>query len=267
MAYETIDLKSEGSGISRVILKRPSVRNAFNAVMIEELGQVFKKLSADDQVRVVILSGEGINFCAGGDLNWMRQSIELSYEENLKDTLTLTRMFDTINRCAKPVIALVQGAALGGGVGLVSVADIVIATRSCVFSLSEVRLGVVPACIGPFVVSKIGASQARSLFVSAQRFDAVRAKEIGLIHEVVESEEELEKQGMELARSMLSCGPLAISTAKAMVHRLCWPEERAAIPDTIEYVAKILAELRVKPEAQEGVTAFLEKRRPKWSAT
>jgi methylglutaconyl-CoA hydratase len=197
----------------------------------------------------------------------MRQSIELSYEDNLKDTLTLTRMFDAINRCSKPVIALVQGAALGGGVGLVSVADIVIATRACVFSLSEVRLGVVPACIGPFVVSKIGASQARSLFVSAKRFDAVRAQEIGLVHEVVETEAELEAQGMELALSMMSCGPLAMKTAKEMVHRLCWPEERAAIPDTIEYVAKILAELRVKPEAQEGVSAFLEKRRPSWSAS
>ncbi len=267
MGYETIDLKTQPNGIARVILRRPSVRNAFNALMIHELGSVFSALSCDAQVRVVILSGEGINFCAGGDLNWMRQSIELSYEDNLKDTLTLTRMFDTINRCSKPVIALVQGAALGGGVGLVSVADIVIATRSCVFSLSEVRLGVVPACIGPFVVSKIGASQARSLFVSAKRFDAIRAQEIGLVHEVVETEAELEVQGMELALSMLSCGPLAMKTAKEMVHRLCWPEERAAIPDTIEYVAKILAELRVKPEAQEGVSAFLEKRRPSWSAS
>jgi methylglutaconyl-CoA hydratase len=265
MAYETIELQSQENGISRVILKRPSVRNAFNAVMIDELGRVFQKLSIDPSVRVVVLSGEGINFCAGGDLNWMRSSIELSYEDNLKDTLTLTKMFDSINRCSKPVIALVQGAALGGGVGLVSVADIVLATRSCIFSLSEVRLGVVPACIGPFVVSKIGASQARSLFVSAKRFDAVRAQQIGLVHEVVETEAELLSEGMALAETMLACGPLAISTAKEMVHRLTWPEERSEIPNTIEYVAKVLAELRVKPEAQEGVTAFLEKRRPKWS--
>ncbi len=264
MHYETIALTHSGTGILTIALNRPDIRNAFNERMIEELARVFRKEAAEPDIRAVVLRGNGSVFCAGGDLNWMRRSIELKYEENLKDTLTLTNMFALLNEFSKPLIGVIQGAAIGGGVGLVSICDIVLAEKGTVFSLSEVRLGVVPACIGPFVTAKIGASHARALFVSAERFKADKAKEIGLIHEVFESMTDLEAYLASLTQNLLECGPHAMNVAKRLVLDLTWPERRARLPDCIEYVAKTLAELRVGAEAQEGITAFLEKRKPTW---
>lgn len=264
MSYQTLELSRPFPGILCVSLNRPDIRNAFNEVMIEELARAFLQEAAEDSVRAVVLRGHGDVFCAGGDLNWMRRSIELSLEENLKDTLTLTRMFGILNDFSKPVIGMIHGAAIGGGVGLVAICDIVLAEKETVFSLSEVRLGVVPACIGPFVTSKIGASHARALFTSAERFKAGKAKDIGLVHEVFASRAELEAHLEGLVRNLTECGPTALMVAKRLVLDLTWPERRAQIPDCIDYVSRTLAELRVGPEAQEGISAFLGKRKPKW---
>lgn len=247
-----------------VTLNRPDVRNAFNETVIDELARAFGVEALDANVRIVVLRGEGPVFCAGGDLNWMRKSVELNFEQNLRDTRRLTQMFAVMNECPKPVIGLIHGAAIGGGVGLVSVCDIAIASAETQFSLSEVRLGIVPACIGPFVIAKIGASHARGLFISAERFEAGRAREIGLVHEVVKDPAALDVSLERLLANMLQAGPHAVSVAKRMVLDLSWPERRAQLSDSLDYVSKTLAEIRVTSEGQEGLRAFLEKRKPAW---
>jgi methylglutaconyl-CoA hydratase len=194
----------------------------------------------------------------------MKGSIELSFEQNLEDTRALTEMFAVMNQCSKAVIGVVQGAAIGGGVGLVAVCDYVISSAETVFSLSEVRLGIVPACIGPFVVAKIGPSYARGLFMSGLRFRAERAAQIGLVHEVVGDPSLLDAALQKVLEQILQCGPRATSNAKKLIHSLSWPEARAALSDPYEFVSRMLAELRVSEEGQEGVKAFLEKRKPRW---
>jgi methylglutaconyl-CoA hydratase len=262
---ETLQLKwLRPEGVLEVTLHRPTVRNAFNEVLIRELQEVFGALSLESYVRMLVLRGSGPVFCAGGDLNWMKRSVDLTAEENLTDTRELTRMFQTMNECPKPVIGVIHGAAIGGGVGLVSICDHVIATEDTQMSLSEVRLGIVPACIGPFVVAKIGASAARSLFITAERFQASRAQEIGLVHQVVRDERALENELGRVVDNMLQSGPQAMKIAKSLVLNLSWPEKRRELPDACDYVSKTLADLRVTPEGQEGLRAFLEKRKPGW---
>jgi len=264
MAYETLELKNSGNGVLTVALNRPEIRNAFNEKMIDELARVFRNEVTDPSIRAVVLRGNGAVFCAGGDLNWMKKSIELTYDANLQDAMTLTRMFALMNECSKPLVGVIHGAAIGGGVGLVSICDIVLAEKETTFSLSEVRLGVVPACIGPFVTSKIGASNARALFVSAERFKADKAKHIGLVHEVFENQSSMDAHLANLLRNLLECGPTAMTVAKRLVLDLTTPERRSRIPNCIDYVSTTLAELRVGPEAQEGISAFLNKRKPSW---
>lgn len=267
----TIALDRSVPQVLRVRLNRPQVRNAFDETMIDELTRVFGKnpnafgeAFQDKATRLIVLSGEGPTFCAGGDLRWMQRSVDWSLKKNLDDTHKLSKLFDAMNTCPLPVIAAVHGAAIGGGVGLVSVCDVVLATRETEFSLSEVRLGIIPACIGPFVVAKVGASHARSLFVSAERFKAARAFEIGLIHEVVADQTALEARLQERVAKMLECGPMAIQQAKRLVLDLSWPERRARLKDSLKHVASVLAKIRISPEGQEGVRAFLEKRAPAW---
>lgn len=262
MSFKALKVGLDARGVLTVEINRPDVRNAFNQTVIDELTEVFTR--EVEKCRIVVLRGSGGVFCAGGDLNWMKRSKELSLEENLEDTRKLSQMFLKMNECSKPVIGLVQGAAIGGGVGLVSVCDIVVAVADTQFSLSEVRLGIVPACIGPFVISKIGASHARGLFVSAERFDAKRAREIGLVHEVVATYADGEAAVERLASNMLQCGPAAMAVAKSLVLDLSWPERREKLGDPMEYVSRRLAEVRVSPEGQEGLSAFLEKRKPQW---
>jgi len=264
MSYSTLQVGLDSRGVLTVSLNRPEVRNAFNEEMIDELGRVFTSDALQKEVRVIVLKGEGSVFCAGGDLNWMKKSVDRTRDENLNDTRRLTQMFKVMNECAKPVIGLIQGAAIGGGVGLVSICDLVIASEQTEFSLSEVRLGIVPSCIGPFVISKIGPSHARALFISAQRFRAPRALAIGLVHQVVPFNQDLTPALEEILRGILQCGPNAIQVAKKLVLDLSWPERRTHLSDCYEFVAKILADLRVTPEGQEGVRAFLEKRKPNW---
>lgn len=263
-AYQTLAVKLDPRGVLTVSLNRPDVRNAFNETLIAELAEVFGARALADDVRIVVFTGEGSVFSAGGDLNWMKKSIELSFAGNLEDTQRLTAMFKTMNECPKPVIGAIHGAAIGGGVGLTAICDIAIATKETQFSLSEVRLGIVPACIGPFVISKIGASHARALFMSAERFPAARAKDVGLIHGVVEDRAALDAEIERVVANMLQCGPNAMAAAKRLVLDLSWSERRESLGDPLDYVARMLAELRVSLEGQEGLKAFLEKRKPAW---
>jgi len=262
--FKTLDVRVDG-GVLRVQLARPEVRNAFNATLIGELTRVFSVDALRPEIRIITLRGKGEVFCAGGDLAWMRGGIKLPPAENLADTVALTEMFRVMNECPKPVIAAIQGAAIGGGVGMIAVCDHVIATEDTQLSLSEVRLGIVPACIGPFVIAKIGASHARSLFITAERFRAPKAREVGLVHQLVKDAAELERELDRVVGNMPQCGPEALKHAKALVLELSWPERRAARKDPYHYVAKMLADLRVSPEGQEGTTAFLEKRKPNWA--
>ncbi len=263
-------VKEQNGKVLRVKINRPEVRNAFNQELIEEFHTVFSGLSSETEpnpefsgVRAVILQGEGPAFCGGGDLNWMKRSLTLTPEENLEDCQKLTHMFLTMDRCPLPVIGLVHGYAIGGGVGLVSVCDHVIAADSTIFSLSEVKLGLIPACIGPFVIGKIGVSHARSLFLSGERFTAEKARFVGLVHEVV-SEAEIEKRADAVIQRVLEGGPAAIEAAKLLIHTLSRDLVREPFAASLEFAAAELAHLRVKPEAQEGVKAFLEKRTPSW---
>jgi methylglutaconyl-CoA hydratase len=247
-------------GVFTVELARPDVRNAFNDRLILDLQETFNLIANEPKVRVVLLRGQGPVFCAGGDLKWMQDSINLTEEKNITDTRKLAKMFATLNACPKPVVGLVQGAAIGGGVGLVSICDYVIASRETMFSLAEVRLGIIPACIGPFVLAKIGESHARAYFMSAERFNAERAQAIGLVHEVVDNPEALNASGERIVKNLLQCGPNAMAAAKALVRDL----KTKNFDDCLEYVARVLADLRVTPEGQEGLKAFLEKRKPNW---
>jgi methylglutaconyl-CoA hydratase len=250
-----------------VHINRPEVRNAFNEALIAEYHQLFAAITAEEKefegVRAVLLKGDGAAFCGGGDLSWMKNSLELSHEENLEDCRKLTHMFQTMDRCPVPLVGLVHGYAIGGGVGLISVCDHVIAADNTIFSLSEVKLGLIPACIGPFVISKIGVSQARSLFLSGERFNAEKALKISLVHEVCK-EEELREKGLHVAKRITEGGPVAIQSAKYLIHTLSRDLIREDFSKSLDFAAAELAQLRVQPEAQEGVKAFLEKRSPSW---
>ncbi len=263
-SFQALRVERSAAGVLSVILNRPEVRNAFNEVVIHELETVFSTLAREPETRVIVLRGEGQAFCAGGDLNWMKKAIDFDFEENLKDTRKLAKMFALMNECPKPLVGVVHGAAIGGGVGLVSVCDVVLATEETVFSLSEVRLGIVPACIGPFVISKIGASQARRFFISADRFKAPQARDIGLVHEVYSDLSSLEGGLQKLLDQITQCGPNAMAMAKKLVLDLSWPEKRESLENPFEYVAQLLSHVRISDDGHEGAKAFLEKRKPAW---
>ena len=251
--------RTDEDQVSTVVLSRPDSHNALNAALIEELTRCFEEISEDEGVRVVVLAGEGRSFCAGADIGYMRETAAFSYEENLEDARRLAMMYWTVDECPKPVVAKVQGAAMGGGAGLVAVADVAVADAEAQFAFSEVRLGIAPASISPFVVRKIGASHARSLFVTGERLDAERAREIGLVHRVV-SREGLDKAVEERVGKLLQGGPVAQATIKALLRRLETTEPMEAPGLT----ARVISELRTGEEGQEGLAAFLEKREPRW---
>lgn len=267
--YKHLQLDWQNSNkILLIHINRPEVRNAFNQELIADLQDIFTKLSDDSlkpfaDVRVICLRGNGPAFCGGGDLNWMKASLSLSADENLEDCQKLSHMFYTMDRCPKPLLGLVHGYAIGGGIGLVSVCDHVIAEESTIFSLSEVKLGLIPACIGPFVLAKIGAGHARSLFISGERFSAEKAKHIGLVHDVVK-QENLQTHLEQVLKRVQEGGPVAIESAKFLIHTLTHDMKSNDFQTTMNFAASELANLRVKPEAQEGVRAFLEKRPPTW---
>jgi methylglutaconyl-CoA hydratase len=256
--YEHLSV-GHGDAVATVTLARPDARNALNAGLIGELRRCVEELAEDDKVRVVVLTGEGDFFCAGADIGYMRDTANFSYEENLEDARNLAAMFEAVDGCPKPVVARVKGAAIGGGVGLVAAADVAVAEEGTVFAFSEVRLGISPATIAPFVVRKIGHSQVRALFLTGERFDGVRAREIGLVHEVI-SEEDLDAAVQEKVEGLLAGGPEALAATKALLREL-----RDAAPDEVtEITARRIAGLRTGEEGQEGLGAFLEKRKPAW---
>jgi methylglutaconyl-CoA hydratase len=256
--------RAEPNGaVARVTLARPAVHNAFDASLIAELRTTFQALERDSptDLRAVILAGDGQTFCAGADLDWMRAAMSLDVEGNEQDAMAMADMFEAIDTCPVPVIARVHGAALGGGMGLCAVSDIVIAESGAKFGFTETRLGILPAVISPFVVAKIGESHARALFPGGRRFDALRAQRIGLVHEVVEGEDALDAAVDAAIGDILAAGPTAVRAAKGIVREV----RGLGHGSSKWHTARVIARQRTSAEAQEGFGAFAEKRRPAWA--
>lgn len=247
-------------GVSRVALHRPKVHNAFNETLIVELTAAFREADTDPAVRAVLLHASGPSFCAGADLDWMKRAAGYGRAENLADAHALAAMLSAIATCSKPTVACVQGNAFGGGVGLVSCCDIAIGSSEALFALSEVRLGIIPSTIGPYVVAAIGARQARRYFVSGERFTAAEAHRIGLLHEIVPPAG-LEARVNEVLGALQLAGPQAQAEAKLLMRAIAnRPIDDGLIADTAERIARV----RATDEAREGVGAFLAKRAPAW---
>jgi len=247
-------------GIARLTLNRPEVKNAFNEALIGEIADTMGRLSAEKSVRVVVMTGAGDAFCAGADLSMMQRVAAYSAAENKQDARRLAHMLHAIYACEKPVIALVNGHCMGGGVGLASAADIVIAAEEALFALSEARLGIIPAVISPFVVRAIGVRQARRYFLTGERFDAMTAKAIGLAHMVC-MKAQLEGTLQGVVDNLLACGPNAQKEAKALIRLV---SHRPVDETVMEETAGLIARVRASDEGKEGVAAFLEKRKPNW---
>jgi len=257
-SYKTIKFEPRDK-VAWVILNRPEVRNAFNSEMISEISDLFKEINSREDIRVVVLTGEGKAFCAGADLKWMGDVLNYSYEENLEDSNNLAEMFYRINNCPFPVIARVNGAAIGGGCGLVAVCDIVIASDKAQFSLSEVKLGLVPACISPYVIRRMGDKNSREYFLTGERLGTERALAAGLVNEAV-TEDELDAAVERRIRQLLSSGPKALAWCKQLLQNVPSMTEK----DAGIYTAEVIAKLRMGEEGQEGMKAFFEKRNPNW---
>jgi methylglutaconyl-CoA hydratase len=258
LSYKFLSFHRDGA-VEHITLNRPEVRNAFNAEMIGELSAWAARASADRSLRAVVVAGAGSAFCAGADVQWMARTVSYTREQNLRDASAASEMFMAMDRLPVPLIGRIQGAALGGGSGLAAVCDIVVAEEAAVFGFTETKLGILPAVISPFVLAKVGRSAARELFLTGRRFPASRAREIGLVHEIVPAGQ-LDAAVRAHVREVLTAGPEAIAAAKALI-RAIWSrtaEEAAAL------TAQALAERRVSAEGQEGLKAFLEKRAPAW---
>lgn len=245
--------------VAWVILDRPAVHNAFDEVLISELSRAATELGADAEARVVVLASEGPSFSAGADLNWMKRMVGASFDENRADAEKMARMFEALYRLPKPLVGRIHGAALGGGVGLTAVCDIAVAAQEAVFGLTEIRLGILPSVISPFVLAKIGSGAARELFLTGERFSAERAREIGLVRRVV-PRDGLEAEVNKVIDNLLAGGPEAQARAKRLL-----PQVEGLTPEEArEITTRNIAEARVGAEAQEGMNAFLQKRRATW---
>ncbi len=258
-------LRVERTGPGDVVaLARPEKHNALDGPLVEELRAAFAALAREpaDSLRAVVLAGDGPSFCAGADVDWMRAALTLDTEANEHDAMAMADMFEAIDTCPVPVIARVHGAALGGGMGLCAVADVVFAESGTRFGFTETRLGILPSIISPFVVAKIGESHARALFPGGRRFDALRAQRIGLAHEVVEGDPALDAAVEAAVADLLAAGPTAARAAKAIIREVRGLPHGSAKWHT----ARVIARQRTSAEAQEGFQAFLEKRPPSWSA-
>ena len=263
MTAVRLDRDGPDGVVARVTLARPDVHNAFDASTIAELRTTFAGLAREEPatLRAVVLAGDGPTFCAGADIAWMRAAMSLDVEGNEQDAMAMADMFESIDTCPVPVIARVHGSALGGGMGLCAVADVVIAESGTRFGFTETRLGILPAVIAPFVVAKVGESHARALFPSGRRFDAIRAQRIGLVHEVVEGEAALDAAVDTAIDDVLGAGPTAARAAKAIVREIRGLGHGSAKWHT----ARTIARQRVTAEAREGFAAFDERRRPAWT--
>ena len=258
MTYRTLLTEKEG-GVLTVTLNRPDVHNAFNDELIAEAIDLFSSIDSE-AARVVVLKGTGKNFCAGADLNWMSRMVSYTRDENVRDSSLLAKMYALIDECPLPVVGRIHGAAIGGGVGLVSVCDVAISLNTSQFGLSEVKLGILPAVISPYVIAKIGQTHARALFLTGERFDAERAHRIGLVHRVVESVEELDAAVYETVTQLKTSGPEAVRECKKLIAYVASHELADAIPYTIDAIST----RRVSEEGQEGMKAFLSKGLAAW---
>jgi len=241
------------TGVKEVWINRPDLHNAFNAELIEEMIALFESFKDE---RLIILSGRGTSFCAGADLNWMKAMKDYSKEENFKDSKRLAKMFSAINECDVPVIGRINGHALGGGVGLVSVCDYVIAVPQALMGFTEVRLGLIPAVISPYCISKVGESNARAWMLSGERFDALEAKRMGLVHEVSEN---LDASVEAIKKKFLAAGPIAAKEAKKLIRGVM-----KNLKSSEDFACNMITERRVSAEGQEGMRALLEKDKPAW---
>jgi methylglutaconyl-CoA hydratase len=258
---EVLHVARDGA-VARVTLARPEVHNAFNARLIDSLHDAFMGLASEppEALRAVVLAGAGASFCAGADVAWQRAAMALSMAENEADAARLQAMLSAVDECPAPVVARVHGVALGGGMGLCAVADIVLAAAGTTFGFTETKLGIMPAVISPFVLAKIGETNARALFPTGERFDAERARGIGLVHEVLPDLAALDARVEEVVHELLSAGPTAARGAKAVIR------DQRGLPraDALGLGVERAARQRVSPEGQEGLTAFLDKRPATW---
>ncbi len=254
-----LKIKINSKGVATATLNRPDIHNAFDEELIASLIKEISQLEKDPTVKIVALMGEGESFCAGADLKWMKKMINYSEKENYDDAKHLAKLFSTLNNFSKPLLAKVHGNVLGGGVGLLAVCDFVLSSNLARFGLTEVRLGLVPAVISPYVVSKIGKSNAHAFFLSGIRFGADKAKEMGLVHQTCEADD-LEEEFERILDGFLMAGPLASRKAKELLRELIAPIHEK----TIDLTCKFISQIRVTSEAQEGMNALLEKRNPNW---
>jgi methylglutaconyl-CoA hydratase len=259
---DVVLLNTTRAGVAVVTLNRPKVHNAFNPQVIEKLSDVFETLRTADNVRVVLLDGAGPSFSAGADLAWMRAAADYSQANNREDAGDMAGMLWRLHTLPQVTVALVHGAAMAGGCGLLSACDMAIATKSASFALSEVRLGIIPAVISPYVIRAIGPRAAHRYFLTAERFDAATAQALGLIHTVVEDNDALAKEAERLVAQIFTCAPGAIAAAKELIAAVAG---RQIDGDVREYTSQRIAERRASDEAKEGLSAFLEKRKPKWA--
>ena len=260
MTEPHILLTSDPRGVATVTLNRPQVHNAFDDQVIAELTATLRKVDADAGVRVVVLASTGKSFSAGADLGWMKRMALYSQEQNLEDARGLAALMSTLDRLVKPTVALVQGPAYGGGVGLVACCDIAVAVDTVSFALTEARLGLIPAVIGPYVAAAIGARACRRYFLTSERFDAAQALRLGLVHRVVPAAE-LAAAGEATIKTLLDCGPQAQAECKAFIRRVAHGPVDDAM---VEHSALTIARIRASAEGKEGVGAFLEKRKAGW---
>ncbi len=260
--YQSIMTEVDGS-VGILTLNKPKRHNAFDEQLIAEITVGLQELESDERVRAVVLSSTGKSFCAGADLGWMKRAADYTPEENLRDANRLAELMATLNELAKPTIARVQGAAYGGGVGLIAACDIAVGTYDALFTLSEVKLGIVPAVISPYVLAAIGERYSRRYMLTAERFSAAEAYRIGLLHELVPGEEQLDEAIAEILESLLANGPHAQAECKELIRVVAGQPIDA---QTIDETAQRITRVRASPEGREGLAAFLEKRLPNWLA-
>ncbi len=260
MTASSLTIATDDRGVATITLNRAVIHNAFDDLMIAELLQALEIIEADQRVRLLVLRAKGDSFSAGADLNWMRRMADYDHQQNRDDAMELARLMKNLNQLSKPVIAVVQGASFGGGVGLVACCDIAIGSSKAMFCLSEVRLGLIPAVISPYVIAAIGERAARRYFLSAERFDAEQALSLGLLHDVVDPEA-LDYRLEKMVEALLLGGPKAQSEAKQLIREV---SSRLGDEQVIEDTAERIAKIRASSEGREGLNAFLQKRAPNW---
>jgi len=254
-------LKIETGAIATVTLNRPEVRNAFNDAVIAELTATFSQLGQDPQVRTIVLAAHGPAFCAGADLNWMRRMADYTHAENLADAAALAEMLRVIYTCPKPTVARIQGDVYAGGMGLVAACDMAVSVDTAHFCLSEVKIGLAPATISPYVIRAMGARAAHRYFLTAERFDAAEALRIGFVHAVVGADQ-LDAKVAELTQALASASPHAVQTCKTLLHDVAGQDIDAAL---IAHTVEGIAQIRASAQGKEGVQSFLQKRKPNWN--